>query len=66
MLKPSAMSKDELISELRNIARGCRNDVDFQERVKKELPGIAATVIYDGPMYMGMAMSFHHPGSISF
>jgi hypothetical protein len=34
--------------------------------VKKELPGIAATVTYDGPMWMGMAMSFHHPGSISF
>lgn len=70
MPEPSKLSKEELITELKKIANENNNIEDFRKAVEKTLPGIAAIITYSqsGPMkmYMGMAMSHWHPGTIQF
>jgi hypothetical protein len=59
-------SRAELIRDLKRFASQCCSTEEVQSIVNKEHPGVAVTVTYCGPMFMGMAMSHKHRGVISF
>lgn len=60
------LSLAQLKTEFTTLATQARDSVHFSEMVEKRLPGTTATVTYCGPMFMGMAMSHYHGGSLSF
>ena len=60
------MELSELIVVLRDIADRSTNNEDFREKVREELPGVAATIAKRGRRYMGMAMSHWYKGTIQF
>ena len=62
----SELSKEQLICELRKLAAKCSSNEQFRDMLSEEIHGVCATVVYCGRMYMGMAMSHFHNGSISF
>lgn len=65
-LDVSKLSKDELVAELKSLGNQHRDPDSLKRAVAARLPGICITSIYNGPMFMGMAMSHHHEGTLSF
>lgn len=66
----SSLSKEEIVSKLKEIANNHTTKESFSEEVKVKLPGICATITYhvygSMKMWMGMAMSHYHKGTIQF
>lgn len=66
----SRLTKEELIELLKELGEQNNNKEDFEKAVKETLPCVSAIITYSicGPMkmYMGMAMSHYHPGTIQF
>lgn len=64
----SKLTRSELIQGLKNLAHKHKSVSTFKDAAHVEFPGVAVTIAYhpSGRMFMGMAMSHYHPGTISF
>jgi len=66
----SSLSKEELVSKLKEIANNHTTKESFSEEMKVKLPGICATIAYHVcdrmKMWTGMAMRHCHKGTIQF
>lgn len=65
-LDVSQLSEEQLVAELKTLAKGHRNETSLKQAVAERLPGICISAVYSGPMYMGMALSRYHRGTLSF